>query len=277
MRRVQDYLYAAHEALGASYQSEDTVDVIHHPDSRLGSLNYMTPGRNIGWLQGSTIGLGLDRMRQQSRRGRMRVIEALFPPFFSKIMNSAGLQLEWQAPLLIYLRDGLHDQPGLAVEMPPLPEDMVISRVTNTKSADAWRIIWQDTAFQVTASPVEALNLAADNACQHDLLVYRAGSLVAAVRIGVQDDSAHIIAQALLGHESAEDMGQILDAAALDLALDKGCSLVFSVGGSPADIERRKTMGFLDFDSMMCYAANPSGASEDANDDDMGQPLFAVR
>lgn len=275
MRRVQDYLYAAHATLGAACTTVDTIDVLHHPGSHLGSLNYMTPGRNIGWVQGSTVMLGLETMRQHSRRGRLRIIEALFPPFFSTIMDNVDMLPEWKAPLWIYLRDGLGDQPSVPVDLPPLPEGMLMSRVTDTQSTETWRTMWHNPQYEVVASPVEALNMDGEQNGQQDILLSHDGLAVAAVRIGVQQDVGHIVALALMRSAANENLRQTLYAAALDMALDQGCSLVFSVGGGKAESQRRETLGFLDFGSMICYAASP--ANEDANDDDMGQPLLAVR
>jgi len=275
MRRVQDYLYAAHATLGAACTTIDTIDVLHHPGSRLGSLNYMTPGHNIGWVQGSTIMLGLEEMRQHSRRGRLRIIEALFPPFFSTIMDKVDMLPEWKAPLWIYLRDGLGDQPSVPVDLPALPEGMLMSRVTDALSTETWRRIWHSPQYGVMASPVEALNMDSEHNRQQDILLYDDGVAVAAARIGVQNDVGHIVAMALMRSAATKTLRQTLYAAALDLALDQGCSLVFSVGGGRVEGQRRETLGFLDFGSMICYAASP--ANEDANDDDMGQPLLAVR
>ena len=275
LRRIQDYLYDAHDSLGADCETVDMVDVLHHEGSRVGSLNYLTPRRGVGWVSGQMVARGLEQMQDQMRRGRVRIIGDLFPPMFGKIMDDLGLRVEWQEPLTVYVRDGLNGQPSQAIEMPPLPQGLQIS--SEHQRSSLWRYIQHSPHYNVTVSNVEPLFVDQDSSSHIDVTLSECGFPVGVARIGVQKDVGHILAYALTQHSYNDSLARILQTAALQAALDEGCALVFSQGGSAADQQLRQDLGFLDFGSMICYAASPSGANEEYHDDELGQPVLAFQ
>ncbi|MDQ7035500.1 MAG: hypothetical protein Q9P01_11890, partial [Anaerolineae bacterium] len=46
LRRIEAHLRQSHLNLGAQVESLGFVDVLHHPNSPLASLNYVTPRQN---------------------------------------------------------------------------------------------------------------------------------------------------------------------------------------------------------------------------------------
>ncbi len=273
LRRIQEYLYDAHNSLGADCETVGMVDVLHHEGSHLGSLNYLTPRRGVGWVSGAMVTRGLEQMQEQMRRGRVRIMSDLFPPMFGKIMDDLGLRVEWQEPLRVYVRDGFNGQPPQPVEMPPLPQGLQISSEQHRSAL--WHYIQNSPHYNVTVSNVEPLF--ADQDSYIDVTLSDCGFPVGVARIGVQKDVGHILAHALTQHNYNDSLARILQTAALQAALNQGCALVFTQGGSANENQLRQDLGFLDFGSMICYAANSSAASEEDHDDELGQPVLAFQ
>jgi hypothetical protein len=107
--------------------------------------------------------------------------------------------------------------------------------------------------------------------------MYRNGFPVGVVRVSVQEETAHIVALALMKEARSTDLIAILLAGALKAALDQGCTLIYTQGDTDLDRKTARALGFLDFGSVVCYTSNVTEAEEEYNDHILGQPVFALR
>lgn len=282
LRRIQDHLLQAHHNLGVQRESLGLVDVLYHPDTTLASLNYVTPRRSTAWVSGEMIEQGLVRLRQLRRTPRVRYIEGLFLPPFAKALRDLGLEAEWELPLMAYLKDGFGGQVPPPPERGPLPDNISIEPVTDERGVQLWWYVWRNAFYDVMTLGVEPLFAGRDLAAletgqQIDILMNRGGLPVGVARLSIQDDTAHLLALALMKEVRTPELTRLLQAAALEAALAKGCTLIYAPGETDAERQIARALGFLDFGSIVGYAETTYETREEEDDRILGQPVLALR
>jgi hypothetical protein len=284
LRRVQDHLYHAHVNLGGLQETVGLVDVLHHPTSSLASLNYVTPRRNTAWVSADMIEQGLEYIRGIHRTPRVQYIEGLFPPLFSKNMLDLGLQAEWELPLMIYVVGGFNGMTPPPLQTDVLPEEVTIEAVNDQRGLELWWYIWRNAFYDVMTLGVEPLFVGRDMAAltmgyQVDIMAYRGGFPVGVSRLSIHDQTAHILALALMKESRTPEMMRALQSVTIKAALDRQCNLIYAPGETEDDRQLCREMGFLDFGSIVCYSAKPAGDREETekNEHILGQPVLALR
>ncbi len=286
LRRIQDHISQAHTAFGVEHETVGFVDVIHHRDTLLPSLNYVTPRRNMAWVSGNHIQQGLDRLQTLERSARVYYIEGLFPPPFAKILLDLGLYAEHEIPLMIYTQTDLSDEPA-----PPLPKlrnpaGVQTKTVSEQVGNDLWWCVWRGSDFDVQTLGIEPIHVAADTTGRHqeiDLIIYRQGTPLGIARLSLQETSrsAHIVALALQREARTPQLTRLLLLAATKAALDRGASMVFAPGENDSDRVVYRQLGFIDIGTLVCYAARSGDVNVNANGvrehDNPLQPVLALR
>ncbi|HVU10821.1 MAG TPA: hypothetical protein VHD90_06060 [Phototrophicaceae bacterium] len=286
LRRVQDHISQAHTAFGVEHETVGFVDVIHHRDNALPSLNYVTPRRNMAWVSGNHIQQGLDRLQSLDRPARVYYIEGLFPPPFAKILLDLGLAAEHQIPLMIYTPTDLSEEPA-----PPLPRlrhpaGVQTKPVSEQVGNDLWWCVWRGSDFDVQTLGIEPLHVAADASGRRqeiDLIMYRQGTPLGIARVSLQaaSQSAHIVALALQREARTPQLTRLLLLAATKAALARGVSMVFAPGENESDRVLCRQLGFIDIGTLVCYAARSGNVNVNANEvpehDNPLQPVLALR
>ncbi|MCU0511547.1 MAG: hypothetical protein MUE40_03160 [Anaerolineae bacterium] len=252
MRRVQEHLRGIHLTLGAKDESAGFADVIYHESSPLPALNYVIPRRNTAHVPGSHIEDGLKLLRQRGRVGRVYFAEGLYPPLFIGSLRELGLVVETETPMMVY-----RPQQGV-LSLPVLPPEITINRVEGQQSMGIWWYVWRNAFYDVVTSTVDPIILGQDlrstaQGNQIDLILYRYAFAVGVVRMTVHDKSACIAARALMKDYYTPELMRLLQGAAVRMALDAGCDLVFMPGETDAERQLCRDSGFIDAGSMVCY------------------------
>ncbi len=260
LRQIQDHLGEMHVKLGALRESVGMVEVFHHPSTSTPTLNYITPRKNTAWVSGSYLQQGLAHLAQLERLPRVEYIEGLYPPAFARTLRELGLELERETLIMVYKPGGLagHSTPTLLER--PLPDGISIRQVNDQESIGHWWYVWRNGHYDVLSLGVEPLFVGQDMQAtwtgqQLDYVLYRGGFPAGVVRVSLHKDTAHISAIALLKEIRSPAMIQILQMAAVKGALERGAKLVFAPGEKDAERRMARELGFMDFGSIVCYAA----------------------
>jgi hypothetical protein len=281
LRRIQDHLYLAHSSLGAQRESVGLVDVMHHPTSALASLNYVTPRRSTAWVSSDMIEQGLAYMRQIGRIPRVHYIEGLFPPPFAKNLLDLGLKAEWELPLMAYLPGGFNGQMPPPLRSDPLPPEIRIEQAADERGGQLWGDVGHSAAYEVATLGVEPLLVGQEGGSQPgqqmDVLMYFSGLPVGAARLSIQEDTAHLLALALKKQIRTPELAALLMSAAVRAAVAQKCTLIYAPGETDADRQMARALGFMDFGSIVCYAANTYTTGDIRDDRILGQPVLALR
>jgi hypothetical protein len=280
LRRIQDHLYLAHGSLGVQRESVGLVDVMHHPTSSLASLNYVTPRRSTAWVSSEMIDQGLTHMREIERTPRVHYIEGLFPPLFAKNLLDLGLQVEWELPLMAYLPDGFNGQMPPPLSTDSLPDTITIEQVKDERGGQVWGEVWRSASYDVATLGVEPLLVGQDGVQQGqqiDLLMTRNGSPIGVARLSIQEETAHLLALALMKDVRTPELNAVLMTEAVRAAMAQGCTLIYAPGETESDRQIARELGFMDFGGIVCYAANTYTNAEVRDDRILGQPVLALR
>jgi len=112
---------------------------------------------------------------------------------------------------------------------------------------------------------------------QLDVIVYRFGFPIGVVRMTLQDDSAHIVAQAIMKEVRTPELMQQLLSAAVRIAQDAGCDMVFLAGSTDEERQLVRNMGFEDFGSVVRYAVlTDIQTDQEIQNDNMAQPVLII-
>jgi hypothetical protein len=230
---------------------------------------------------------GLDEMKRLKRTPRVQYIEGLYPPLFAKTLHGLGLQPEWELPLMVYIKEGFLGDVPPPIKLEPMPDGVVIEPVADQRGIELWWYVWRNAFYDVLTLGVEPLFVGRDMAAlkmghQIDILAYRAGYPVGVSRVSIQDDTAHVLAMALMRESRTPEMTRVLLAASTKAALERNCTLVYAPGETDADRRLCREMGYLDFGSIVRYAANgiqgeTEREKEKRDDHILGQPVLALR
>ncbi|MCB9451071.1 MAG: hypothetical protein H6672_06505 [Anaerolineaceae bacterium] len=279
LRRVQDHLFVAHNNLGAVRETLGMVEVFHHPESPIGSLNYITPRRNTAWISRSMIEQGLQQLTQYGRVSRVQYIEGLYPPQFAKSLRDLKLDVERETPVMVYQPEGILGAKPPAAPTSAMPDGVTIEPVNDQRGIELWWYVWQNAYYDVLTLGVEPLFVGREVAAiklghQLDFLVYRYGFPVGVARLSIQGQSAHVLALALLKEARTPPMLQALHTTVIKAALARDVTLIFAPGETEADRKLCRDLGYVDFGSIVCYAAKRT-KQQAANDDILAQPLLS--
>jgi hypothetical protein len=281
LRQVQEHLFHAHMSLGAVRENVGMVDVLHHPTNPLGILNYVTPRKGTAWVSGSMIERGLEYLHKLERTPRVHYIEGLFPPMFAKELRKLDLKVEREVPVMVYKPGGINGTMPPEVKLPEAPDGVSLQHATDQRSIELWWYVWRNAHYDVLTLGVEPLFVGRDMAAlksgqQIDILAYRHGFPVGVTRVSIHEQTAHILALAVMKEARTPSMTRLLQAAAMKAALERDCSLIFAPGESEDDRKLCREMGFVDFGSIVCYAAESDSAREDSNDRLLDQPVLSL-
>lgn len=284
LRQVQDHLLQAHLLLGAEQHNLGMVDVIYHPTNRVGELNYVTPRRNTAWVSGNFVEDGLKHLIDLSRTPRVHYIEGLFPPLFAQTLRELNLSPEYEIPVMIYTREGIDGVLPPPVSLPDIPEGVRYEQVSDQRGIELWWYVYRNAIYEVLTLGVEPLIVGRDIAAlyhgkQLDIILYRYQFPVGVVRLSLQreNDTAHILALALMHEVRTTDMTRLLLAVGMQAAIDRGYKLIFAPGEAEADRRLLRGMGFMDFGSIVCYAARSERPHQGMPDDALVKSVLTFR
>jgi GNAT superfamily N-acetyltransferase len=281
LRRVQQHLIDAQVALGAQHDTVDLTEVIYHETNRVSSLNYVTPRRKTAWVSSQQIQHGIDYLKAKGRRPRIQFIEGLYPPIFAQTLSKLNLEVESETPLMIYLQ--AEDAPTPEKPDVQLPYDVRLERVQDVRGMEVWWYVWRNAHFDVFSLGVEPVFVGRDMANvamgQHiDIVAYRDQLPFGVARVTVQNKTAHIVSLAVFREMRSTGVMQLIVHRALTEALERGCDVVFMPGDNETDREASRELGFMDFGSIVCYAAKPDNGTPSADkDDDLAQPILDIK
>ncbi len=164
---------------------------------------------------------------------------------------------------------------------PPLPEGSVISKAQDQHGIAMWWYVWRNAYYDVYATGVEPLFVGRSMrevfiGAQTDLVLYRYAFPVGVARVTFHEDTAHINAHAILKEIRTPEYDKALLSAALDVAIEKGCELIFTTGESPTMRQLCRDMGFMDSGSVVCYAHDTSQHTHEDIHDSLAQPVLIL-
>jgi hypothetical protein len=280
LRQVQDHLIHVHTTLGAVRETVGMVDVFHHPGNPLPNLNYVTPRRNTAWVSGQMVKQGLDHLHSFGRVPRVQYIEGLFPPLFAKTLRDLSLQVERETPVMVYKPEGINGHTPPPIPPSAMPDGVTIDRVNDQRGIEAWWYVWRNAFYDVLTLGVEPLFVGREMAALHlgqqiDFLAYRYGFPVGVARLSIQGETAHLAALALLKEVRTPAMTRAMQVAALQSAVELEASLVFAPGETDAERRALRELGFLDFGSIVCYAAPGEKTREEQHVIPLEQPVLS--
>ncbi len=260
LRQIQDHLGEMHVKLGALRESVGMVDVFHHPSTNTPNLNYITPRKNTAWVSSTYLQQGIAHLTQNDRLPRVEYIEGLFPPAFARTLRELGLELERETLIMVYKPGGIAGRSTPPLVERPLPDNITVRQVKDQDSSSQWWYVWRNGHYEVLSLGVEPLYVGKDMEAiwqgkQIDYILYRDGFPVGVARVSLHKETAHISALALLKEMRTPAMIQILQTAAIKCALESGAKLVFAPGEEESERRMARELGFMDFGSIVCYAA----------------------
>jgi len=281
LRRVQDHLINAQLGLGAEHEVVDLTEVVYHPRNTISSLNYVTPRRRTAWVSSDQIQHGLDFLRDKGRTPRLQYIEGLYPPMFARNLGQLNLQVEQETPLMIYEHEEGTPAP------PPLRGDdddhLRLVTVQDVRGMEVWWYVWRNAHYEVFTLGVEPLFVGRDMAAvamgrQIDIIAYEGNFPFGVARVTLFEETAHIVSIAIFHElETPEVLKRIIHEA-LRVSLERGCSLVFKPGATSTDRDVSRGLGFVDFGSIVCYAAKSEPSQPQVSaDDTLAQPILDIK
>jgi hypothetical protein len=284
LRRVQAHLLNAQVGLGAEHHTVDLMEVLYHPNNMMGSLNYATPRKKTAWVSANQVKRGLDFLIEHGRTARFQYIEGLYPPEFAKSLGKLNMQVESETPLMIYTMDG--EAPAKPVTKPEAPDHVRLKTVHDVREAEVWHYIWKNAHYDVLTLGVEPLYVGRDMEAiklgkQIEIIAYRDNFPFGVARLTIHDDTAHIVGTAILKEMRTPQYTKMMTQAALYEALQVGCNLVFTSGEFDEERTVNRELGFLDFGSIVCYAAKPdpqtSQTPQGGGNDPVAKPILNLR
>jgi hypothetical protein len=175
---------------------------------------------------------------------------------------------------MAYLPGGFNGQMPPLLKDEPLPPDISIAQ----GSGQMWEDVWRSASYKVATLGVEPLVIGQDGlGHQIDILMHRSGSPVGVVRLSIQEETAHLLALALMKEVSTPELTTALMTAAVRAAVAQGCTLIYAPGETETDRQIARAIGFMDFGGIVCYAANTYTTDEVHDDRILGQPVLALR
>jgi len=252
LRRVQAHLHQTHLNWGAEEQSVGFVDVVHHNSSTSPNLNYVTPRKNTAWVSGKHVADGIEVLRDLERKARVRFVDGLYPPIFVRELRSLGLTAEAEFPIIIY---NIDDQKKVTEAA---PTEITITQAEDQESMSLWWYIWKNAYYDVIASGIDPMLVGRElrevhNQQQINLILYRDRFPIGAALLTLHDNSAHLVAQAIMRDHRSSTLEAQLTAATIRAAAEADCDLVFMVGMTEELRQQQRERGFVDSGSIVVY------------------------
>jgi hypothetical protein len=282
LRQAQIHLLQSRINMGAICESSGLVDVLHHPFNNLPHLNYVTPRKSTAWVSVKEVEQGLETLQKYDRPRRVEYIEGLFLPIFAKSLHEIGLTVEQETPLMVYQ----HEDGNAPLDMPAIPDGVMMEEVKDQEGSAVWWYIWRNAHYDVVTQTAEPIYVGQSMmqialGWQVDILMYRYRFPVGAARITVlpENQSAHIAALALMREVRTPEMLKLLQFHAIQAAIKRGCSMVFTSGDTDHDRHLNRENGFIDYGSLVCYAekTEAKSAHRDMLNDRVAQPVLTLR
>ncbi len=276
LRQVQNHIVQANLNFGAQLESIGFVDVIHHPSMVVPHFNYVTPRKNTAWVGGQAIEKGIQSLKEHGHRGRICFVEGLFPPKFANTLHQLGLELEAETPIMIHKLERTE-----VAQLPEYPRECQVIQADDQEKLALWWYVWQNAYYDVVVSGVEPVYVgqsmrAVAQGQQIDLVFYQQGFPLGVALITVYEQSAHLMAWALMKEAREPEMIGIIYNAAIRAAAQRGCHILFMAGETNQERQIARKLGFIDAGSIVCYAEATDIAHEE-NDEALEQPVFILR
>lgn len=267
LRRIEAHLRQSHLDMGAKEEPQGFVDVIHHENSHLRTLNYVTPRRNTAWVSGNHIQQGIDVLREKERRVRVRFVEGLYPPIFTRALRDLKLQVEEETPIMVYKKK---NEPR---KLASYPSDVSFTSAKTSRDLSIWWYVWRNAYYDVSVSSVEPLLIGRDMqdvyfGKQINMVMYRHNYPMGVIRLTFHEGSAHLVAHALLKELRQPEWEKVIRTVALDVALTRGADLIFVEGKSDDERKLYRDMGFIDSGSIVSYAEITRQTLDEEESDD---------
>lgn len=275
MRRVESHLRQSHLDMGAKEETISFVDVVYHPTSPLPSLNYVTPRKNTAWVSGNHIQQGLDLLREKGHSPRVRFAEGLYPPVFENALRDLGLKVESEIPIMVFKN---RQAPR---KTPTIPQEVTFKRVNDAEGMSIWWYIWRNAFYNVMVSSVEPLLIGTDLrdvylGRQINLVMYRLGYPMGALRITLHEGTAHLVAQAMIKEMRKPHWERLIHEVALDVALNEGVEMVFTSDQNDEERQLYRELGFTDSGSIVTFAEKSDMAKDGESDDPLAKSVLVV-
>jgi len=267
LRRIDAHLRQSHLDMGAQEETIGFVDVLHHPQRTLPTLNYVTPRKNTAWVSSNHIQQGLEQLSEHARVQRVRFADGLFPPVFMKTLRMLGLEAEDETPLMVYKHD-----PQTPRKLPARIKDVSFVHAETAQELAIWWYVWRNAYYDVATSSVEPLLIGRDLQDvylkrQINLIMYRHNYPMGALRLTLHENTAHIVAHALLREMRGAEWDHILRQTAIHTAIDAGADLIFVTGKAKEERQQFRDLGFVDAGSIISYAEKNDDRNSEANAD----------
>lgn len=284
LRRIQAHLLNAHVGLGAQHEVVGLVEVLYHPQNTIGSLNYITPRQRTAWIALDHLRQGVDYMTERNRTPRVLYIEGLMPPLFTRNLTQLDMTLETEVPLMVYTTESFNGQPPPALEPPKPPYDIRLETAQDLRDVEVWWYVWQNAYYDVLTLGVEPLFVGRDLAAvrmgkQIDIIAYRENFPFGVARMTIHEDTAHLVSVAVFKEWRTDTIMKLIHQTAVNEAVKRGCTLIFAPGETEYERRISRDVGFMDFGSIVCYAAQNSNADPSTHDNEqkLAQPLLDFR
>jgi hypothetical protein len=285
LRRVQKHLAQAQLNLGTTREQSGLVNVIYHPTNQHALLNYVSPRKNTAWVPGPEIKKGLERLRALDRIPRVTYIEGLYPPLFAKTIRDLGMVVEREAALMTYKVEG---ETPKDLQPVSLPKELRYEEVTTQEGNTLWWVVWRKAGTEAVSKSIEPLHLGrtvheVKQGRRVDLILFRKNIPIGIIRLTLHEQTAHIVALAILPTRRTPETVKLWYQVALYAALKRQSTLIFS--SSPTEDEHQicRDLGFVDSGSTVCYVEvekktdKEKNKKEDSADEQMAQPVFVLR
>lgn len=268
LRRIQEHIRSAHLKIGAQTESAGFAEIVYHPDYRLGVINYAMPRRNTAFISASHVTNALNLLREKGRAPRVYFADGLYLPVFEKSLQSLSLEAVSRTPVLVA-------RPDDPLSMPDMPASMRAVRLPANQGMALWWYAWRNTRYNIVTTGFEPLLVTRDARPLTvlnfiDFILYDHYFPVGVVRLSCVDNTAHILAMALLSTSQPHNHRAQLRRVAVEAAFEAGCDLVFTSGTGEDDRQALRNQGFTDAGAMVAYvdASAPSAVP--------GAPLLIV-
>lgn len=249
LRKIENHLRLAHNDLGIERDSVGFVEVVHHLSYRLPALNYVTPRRKTALVPSKDVEKGMQALKAYRRDLRLLYIEELFPPFFAKTLEDMDLRLYAKIPLWVV------DLNARMVE-PKLSTHMSVNTVHNEDGIAIWSLVWRNASYRVfgtTLEPLQIGTLYPSNDHVVDIILYNHHKPMAVARLTIHNNTAHLMARALVQSTNPLRLQQWLLEISAQTAKEQGCELLFICDSTIEYLQVVTDLSLTQEGSMLCY------------------------
>lgn len=275
LRLVQEHLSDAHLKVGSQQESVGLVEVVHHPESTLAHLNYVTPRKNTAWVPTPEIEKGMAHLRELKRIPRLNYIEGLYPPIFAKSLHTIGLKVVSETPIMV-----CKFAPDEAKTKTVSPPNIRIVEADDQQSLGLWWYVWRNVYYDVITSGIEPFKIGESMqkvtlGQETNLLMYRESLPIGVARVTYHKTTAHLTTLVMMKEFRQDHLLRALYQATYNAAKAHNAELIFTSGETEKDRQLCRDVSFVDVGSVVCYAEPSDDSTEETHDEIVAQPLFA--